>query len=74
MSAKFAAQSPLVTRHKSPEARARVNQTLEHWKVDTDLDSIRDENELTKLTELERTDWRALWTEVASLLKRAVAL
>jgi len=55
----------------APEAKALVSKTLQHWKTDTDLASVRDEKELTKLREPERKDWRALWSEVALLLKKA---
>ena len=55
----------------SPQVKVLVNKTLQHWKSDTDLASIRDEIELAKLTEPERKDWRALWAEVAALLKKA---
>jgi eukaryotic-like serine/threonine-protein kinase len=58
----------------SPEAKALVNKTLQHWKAEIDLNCVRDEKELINLAEPERIEWRALWTDVAVLLKRAEAL
>jgi len=54
----------------STAERVAIQQQLSHWKVDPDLASIRDDGELTKLSEPERTAWRALWTDVAGLLAR----
>ncbi|MFI5454218.1 MAG: protein kinase [Isosphaerales bacterium] len=54
----------------APEAKALVRKTLQQWKADADLASVRDEKELTKLPEPERKTWRALWSEVAALLKK----
>ena len=53
-----------------PQARALVVQTLQHWKVDSDLAGIRDEASLAKLPENERKACQALWTEVEALLKK----
>ncbi len=53
-----------------PKAKELVINTLQHWKADLDLDSVRDEKELAKLPESERREWRALWSEVAALLEK----
>jgi serine/threonine protein kinase len=53
------------------DMKANVAPTLQHWKADADLAGIRDEKELAKLPEDERKDWRALWAEVDTLLKKA---
>jgi serine/threonine-protein kinase len=53
------------------QAKAFVVQTLQHWKVDTDLAGIRDEAALAKLPEDERKACRSLWTEVDALIKKA---
>src|SRR5262249_23582444 len=37
-----------------PQAKPAIAQTLTHWKQDSDLSRIRDENELAKLPEAER--------------------
>jgi serine/threonine protein kinase len=54
-----------------PQARPAIVQTLDHWKQDGDLAGIRDAEALARLPEAERTEWRALWSEVETLLKRA---
>ena len=55
------------------EMKAKVAPTLQHWKEDTDLAGIRDEKELAKLPEDERTALKQLWNDVDQLLIRAVA-
>jgi tetratricopeptide (TPR) repeat protein len=54
-----------------PKARESVVQTLQHWKVDTDLAGVRDRDALAKLPEAERAAWQAHWAEVDRLLERA---
>jgi hypothetical protein len=56
-----------------PQARPVIAQTLDHWKVDTDLAGIGDAEPLAKVPEVERRDWQALWAEVDALLARAGA-
>jgi hypothetical protein len=58
---------------RKPEAKALVRQTLHHWKVDSDLASIRDKTPLETLPEDEQRASRALWAEVDALLAKAVA-
>jgi hypothetical protein len=54
-----------------PQWRPFIVQTLQHWKVDTDLAGVRDPEALAKLPEAERKEWKALWANVEALLKRA---
>ncbi len=51
------------------DAKALVRKTLQHWKADRDLASVRYEADLKKLSEAERDAWQAFWAEVAALLK-----
>ncbi len=53
-----------------PQAKAAVQQTLSHWKEDTDLAGVRDAAALEKLPESERADWQKLWADVDALLKK----
>jgi len=53
-----------------PQARAFVQQTLQHWKIDPDLAGLRAEAEVAKLSKDERKACRALWAEVEALLRR----
>ena len=57
----------------TPQAKALVSQTLQHWKADTDLAGIRDEPALEALPEDERKTCRALWAEVDAPLAKARA-
>ncbi len=43
---------------------AKVKRVLDHWKVDTDLSTIRDERWLKSLPEQERDACRSLWANV----------
>jgi serine/threonine-protein kinase len=51
-------------------ARQLVRQQLGQWQKDSDLAAVRDPQALDGLPEGERWHWRALWEEVAALLKR----
>jgi Flp pilus assembly protein TadD len=53
----------------SPQARAEAVGRLKHWQADPDLAGLRDEPALAKLPEPERAACRALWSDVARLLK-----
>jgi tetratricopeptide (TPR) repeat protein len=55
------------------QSRQAVAQTLQHWKEDPDLVSIRDPASLAKLPEPERMACQALWAEVDALLAKARA-
>ena len=50
------------------EMKAKVAPVLQHWKEDTDLIGIRDEKELAKLPDEERTALKTLWNDVDQLL------
>ncbi len=60
-----------VVHRSDPSALAVVTQTLQHWKVDTDLTGIRDGAALNKLPEAERKAWQSLWADVDRVLRRA---
>ena len=60
-----------LARSDLPEAKATAKQVLDHWKVDTNLAAIRDEDSLKNLPEEEREACRSLWAEVNALLKTA---
>ena len=55
----------------TPQVRAAVKKTLQHWQQDKDLAGVRDETALAKLPQAEQEPWRALWVEVSSLATRA---
>ena len=52
------------------EMKATIKPTLEQWKADADLAAIRDEKELTKLSEKERVAFKQLWNDVDQLLTK----
>jgi serine/threonine-protein kinase len=52
-----------------PAAKQAVRQRLEHWRQDADLAGLRDPEAVDRLPADEREAWRALWAEVAALLK-----
>ena len=54
----------------APQARQAVQQTLAHWKTDTDLAGIRDDAELARLPEAERAACKRLWKDVDGVLAR----
>jgi hypothetical protein len=47
-----------------------VQQTLQHWQKDSDLNSVRGQDALAKLPEAERAAWQQLWADVEKLLKK----
>jgi hypothetical protein len=49
--------------------RAAVQQALRPWLADPDLAGVRGRENLDRLPEGERPEWRQLWDEVAALLK-----
>jgi len=53
------------------EARAKVQQILDFWKVDRDLAGARDPELLAKLPENEQPSWRSLWAEADAVAKNA---
>jgi hypothetical protein len=70
LKADLAAYAKLAQRD-DPAAKQAVRERLEHWRQDADLAGLRDPVALKKLPEDEREAWRALWSEVASLQKKA---
>jgi serine/threonine-protein kinase len=70
LKADLAARSKLLEKGP-PQARQAIPQTLQHWKVDTDLAGLRDPEALKQLSEDEQKACRALWAEVDSLLAKA---
>jgi tetratricopeptide (TPR) repeat protein len=54
----------------APQARESVAEALAHWKQNSDLGGIRDEEALARLPEAERKEWQALWADVNSLQSR----
>jgi hypothetical protein len=53
------------------QARSVVRPTLQHWQVDPDLAGVRDPGLLAQLPAEEQKEWRALWADVAALLRKA---
>jgi tetratricopeptide (TPR) repeat protein len=60
---------------ESTEATAKqtVRQHLGRWQVDAALATVRGPAALDRLPDNERRQWRALWDDVAALLKKAEA-
>ncbi len=54
-----------------PGSKEAVSRTLQHWKVDPDLASLRDRDHLARLPEEEREAFRRLWADVDALLAQA---
>jgi serine/threonine-protein kinase len=54
-----------------PNARARVQQTLQHWQRDPDLAGLREAIAVAKLSASERQACGKLWADVEALLQRA---
>ena len=53
-----------------PSSPELVAKTLAHWKQDSDLAGVHDEQELAKLPEAERAAWKTFWADVTALLKQ----
>jgi serine/threonine-protein kinase len=51
--------------------RIQARKTLALWRDDSDLAGLREADALKRLPSAERQEWRALWQEVAALLRRA---
>jgi tetratricopeptide (TPR) repeat protein len=51
-----------------PEARRSIAAAMQHWKKDSDLAGIRDDEALARLPDAERKEWQALWADVDSRL------
>jgi tetratricopeptide (TPR) repeat protein len=72
LKAELAAWAKIVDATK-PENTPPIVRTLEHWRRDTDLASVRDAAGLDLLPVDEQRAYRALWTEHANLLAKARA-
>jgi serine/threonine-protein kinase len=72
LEAELEAWSGLLESDKGREQRQAIAGTLEHWREDTDLTSVRDKHALDRLPEGERAMWRTLWADVDRLLKKAL--
>jgi serine/threonine-protein kinase len=72
LEAELKAWSGLVESAKSHKQRQAIAGTLEHWREDTDLASVRDKHALDSLPEGERSMWKTLWADVDRLLKKAL--
>jgi tetratricopeptide (TPR) repeat protein len=55
----------------TPQTRAAVQKTLQHWQEDADLARLRDAAALAKLPEAERAEWQKLWADVEATLNKA---
>lgn len=51
-----------------PEVRAAAFQVVDHWKVDPDLQGVRDSSELAKLPPSEQEEFGRLWEKVNKFL------
>jgi tetratricopeptide (TPR) repeat protein len=58
---------------KNPFLAVRIQDDMQHWKADSDLAGVRDEQEIAKLPAEERAAWQKFWGEVDSLSKQARA-
>ncbi len=54
-----------------PQSAALARKTLQNWRVDRDLASVRDESHLKRLPQDEQKAWQAFWASVAALLRSA---
>jgi serine/threonine-protein kinase len=72
LEAELKAWSGLIGSTKGNEQRQAIARTLEHWREDTDLASVRDKHALDSLSEGERAMWKTLWADVDRLLKKAL--
>jgi hypothetical protein len=72
LEAELKAWSGLLESAKGHKQRQAIAGTLEHWREDTDLASIRDKHALDSLPEGERAMWKTLWADLDRLLKKAL--
>ena len=54
------------TESGAAEAKTLAHKTLQHWRGDSDLASVRDAQELSKLADAERKEWQTFWSKVAA--------
>ena len=55
------------------KSRPLVSRTLELWRADPDLTSVRDADALARLSEEDQRSWRVFWSDVDTLKDRAKA-
>jgi tetratricopeptide (TPR) repeat protein len=72
LEAELKAWSGLLESAKGQKQRQAIAGTLEHWRVDPDLASVRDKDAVGGLPEGERAGWTSLWNDVDRLLKKAL--
>jgi hypothetical protein len=53
------------------KSRPLVSRTLELWRADPDLTSVRDADALARLPEEDQQSWRAFWSDVDALLRKS---
>jgi len=70
LEAELAAWSKLLASANAQQRQA-IAATLKHWKEDTDLASVRDDDALARLPADERKACKLLWANVDELLARA---
>jgi serine/threonine-protein kinase len=57
--------------HGDALTHTQVRQKLQHWKTDRDFAGVRAADALARLPHTERQQWERLWSDVATLLRRA---
>jgi serine/threonine-protein kinase len=72
LEAELKAWSGLLASAKGHKQRQAIAGTLQHWREDPDLASVRDKHALDSLPDGERAMWKTLWADVDRLLKKAL--
>ncbi len=67
LEAELATYSKLVER-TGIQQKGEIAKILEDWKIDSDLNGVRDQKELEALPQAERTAFQKLWADVDRLL------
>jgi hypothetical protein len=70
LKAEYAAWSKLLE-SDAAKSSPLVAKVLAHWQEDADLAGIREEKEMAKLPESERTAFKQFWSDVGNLLTKA---
>lgn len=55
------------------EIKTRIRQGLQSWRDDPDMVGVHDKDALASLSEEERDLWQQLWSNMETLLRRAIA-
>jgi tetratricopeptide (TPR) repeat protein len=69
--AQLAAQADALDRHA--DRAAAIGQELGQWQTDADLEGVRQDAALARLSADEQTAWRQFWADVAALRQQARA-